>query len=66
MNKTVRSTRKTEDLELRMYIRIVEGPPSYQTFVGNDSSSATQIDLVAATEDDSRRFREAWAELARA
>ena len=66
MSDSARNTKKTEDLELRMYIRVLEGPLSYQTFVGDDSSSVTQIDLVAATQEDSRRFREAWAELARA
>lgn len=65
MNNVAQNANKTEELELRLYIRILEGPPSYETFVGDDSSSATQIDLAAATEADSRRFHEAWTELAR-
>lgn len=65
MTKAIRNAKKTDEFELRLYILVEEGPPSYQTFVGNESSSATQIDLVAAAEEDSRRFWEAWTELAR-
>jgi hypothetical protein len=66
MLSTSQSEKHTENRQLILYIRVTEGTPSYQTFVGEDSSSVTQIDLVAAAQEDSRRFHEAWTELAKA
>jgi len=45
-------------------VRVEVGPDSYGAWMGSETSSATLIDVTAAVEEDMRRFRRAWDELA--
>lgn len=52
--------------ELVYEVAIAVGPDTYGAWLDVEAASATMTDVAAAVEEDMRRFRRAWEELARA